>query len=73
MSCLEVAAATDAVLLIADAVNEAVDTLERPVFALQEDITARQLDDRIAANVTLIDYPGFVELAASHQIGRAHV
>ncbi|MCP1623847.1 sulfurtransferase complex subunit TusB [Pseudomonas nitroreducens] len=71
-SCLLLAGAEDGILLTGDAAyalqpnsKPAQDLLALPgsnaLFALQEDLQARGLDD-IPARVVAVDYPGFVEL-----------
>ena len=66
-SCLEVAAVDDSVLLIADAVSDAANPIDREIHALSNDLVSRSLTGSIAANVTLVDYAGFVDLVAGHQ------
>ena len=70
-SCLRVASAEDAILLIEDGVYGA---LNRPgdhplnvppkprVLALSEDLQARGIDTRLMEWIEIIDYDGFVEL-----------
>ena len=71
-SCLRAALADSTVLLIEDGVYAAVigtSILDSPsspprYCALRADIQARGLDALIRADVTLVDYTEFVELAA---------
>jgi len=76
-SCLRHAAAGDTVLLIEDGVygamrggaftprlQQALQSMR--VCALQPDVEARGIRDKLLAEVTLIDYGGFVDLAVEH-------
>jgi len=76
-SCLAHVKKGSAVLLIEDGVYAAVKgtasakALEAtmktiPVYALQPDIEARGLAGRVLDGVKLVDYGGFVDLAAEH-------
>lgn len=76
-TCLRVAAAGSAILLIEDAVYAAVDNgawAERlgaamgdvKVYVLQPDAEARGIQDSVMEGVTPVDYNGFVDLAAEH-------
>ena len=76
-SCLRAAAKGGALLLIEDGVyavvkNSAVETDLRgamagmPVYALQADVEARGLADRVIDGVKLVGYDGFVDLVAEH-------
>ncbi|EJG0913220.1 sulfurtransferase complex subunit TusB [Vibrio parahaemolyticus] len=62
----------DAVLLIEDAVYAAnpqqafSHVKHATVFALESDIQARGMANRISPSVTVVDYVGFVELTAKH-------
>jgi tRNA 2-thiouridine synthesizing protein B len=69
--CLRACSADDAILLIEDGVYAALadsDSVESlltktsAVYALQPDIAARGLTDRIASEIKAIDYDGFVQL-----------
>ena len=82
-SCLRVAVDGSAVLLIEDGVYAAMSGTESAgliteaaarlkVYALGPDIKARGIDeDRIAKGVQLVDYAGFVDLAAEHDTVQA--
>ena len=62
-SCIRIAATDDAVLLIEDGVYALLATLpDRAFYALQNDVEARGLSDRVPEQVKLIGYPEFVEL-----------
>lgn len=76
-SCLRAATKGGALLLIEDGVyaavkNSAVESSLRgamagmPVYALQPDIEARGLADRVMDGVKLVGYDGFVDLVAEH-------
>jgi tRNA 2-thiouridine synthesizing protein B len=76
-ACVRHAQQDASVLLIEDGVYAALagsitapllaETLARlSVYALQPDVEARGLGDRLAPGVKLVDYAGFVELVASH-------
>jgi len=72
--CLRVCGRDAAVLLIEDGVYAAlaggawIDALGavQHVYALAPDVAARGLEGRIAANVALVDYAGFVQLCCEH-------
>jgi len=74
-SCLRMALAGQAVLLIEDGVYAATtgtaiesqvsDAAKRlKLFALKPDIEARGLASRVLEGITLVDYGGFVDLVA---------
>ena len=76
-SCLRMAQAGSALLLIEDAVyaatvgstaeaglRQACDTLK--VFALQPDMDARGVTGKLIDGVTLVDYGGFVDLTVEY-------
>ena len=76
-SCLRIAQPGHALLLIEDAVYAAtVGTQAEPyvrqacanlkVYALQPDMDARGVTDRLIEGVTRIDYGGFVDLTVEH-------
>lgn len=76
-SCLRLAKPGSALLLIEDGVYAAqragdmaarIEAAlgEHKVFALQADIDARGLNDRLNPSVTLVDYDGFVQLATEY-------
>ena len=76
-SCLRVTGKGGALLLIEDGVyavvkNSAVESALRgamagmAVYALQPDIEARGLADRVMDGVKLVGYDGFVDLVAEH-------
>ena len=77
-SCLRVARAGSTVLLIEDGVYAALDGAQDPasieqamerlaIAALSPDLAARGLDTgRVRAGIVLVDYAGFVTLAATH-------
>jgi len=66
-SCLEVAADADTILLIEDGVYAAAVTPGRTMRALRDDVLARGLAERLAADVELADYDDFVGLVERHQ------
>ncbi len=82
-SCLRVATNGSAVLLIEDGVYAAMSDTESAalvteaakrlsLYALGPDIKARGIDEnRIAAGIQLVDYGGFVDLAAEHKTVQA--
>jgi tRNA 2-thiouridine synthesizing protein B len=76
-SCLRLAQAGSAVLLIEDAVYAATkgSTVEGKVreaaqklavYALAPDLEARGLKEAVMEGITLVDYGGFVDLVAGH-------
>ena len=76
-ACLRVAAPGNAVLLIEDAVYAAasngawVDRLNSAmgdikIYVLQPDAEARGIQDQVMDGVSMVDYNGFVDLAAEH-------
>lgn len=76
-SCLRLATQGSAVMLIEDAVYGATKgtTMESKVqgalgsvkvFALDADLQARGLADRVLEGVTVVDYGGFVDLVTEH-------
>lgn len=74
-ACLRLAADDDSLLLIEDGVYAAVRNLSGyrrlagragPCYALEDDVIARGLSDRIGAEIQLVDYAGFVELCEAH-------
>ncbi len=77
-SCLRVAKEGSSLLFIEDGVyavlkgttvspvvEEATKRLK--VYALTSDLEARGVKDRVMDGVHLVDYPGFVDLAAEHK------
>jgi len=77
-ACLRVAQRGGAVLLIEDAVYAATrgnaaetgikDALARlKICVLQPDLEARGMADRLIEGVVMVDYGGFVDLAAEHK------
>jgi sulfur relay protein TusB/DsrH len=66
-SCLEVAAESDTILLIEEAVHCALDKQPRPLIALRDDLESRELPTQLPDDTQLVDYPGFVDLVATHQ------
>lgn len=75
-ACLRLAADDDPLLLIEDGVYAAVHSLPGyrrlagragPCYALEDDVIARGLSDRIGAEIQLVDYAGFVELCEAHR------
>lgn len=66
--CLRMAGGQDAILLLENGVYAGVaDTApDRPLHALAVDVTARGLDERLGADVTVIDDAGFVALVETH-------
>jgi len=76
-SCLRLAKAGSALLLIEDAVYAAtqggaasssmVEALAKlKVYALQPDVDARGMAGKLVDGVTAVDYAGFVDLVAEH-------
>lgn len=76
-SCLRMAQSGSALLLIEDGVYAATAgsaaesrmhaACERiKVYALRPDMDARGVTGRLLEGVTLVDYPGFVDLAVAH-------
>jgi tRNA 2-thiouridine synthesizing protein B len=76
-SCLEHVRKGSAILLIEDGVYAAVkgtasarrlaETMKTiPVYALQPDVEARGMQNRVLDGVKLVDYGGFVDLVAEH-------
>ena len=64
-SCLGAAAADDVVLLIEDAVYAgASGDVDRTLHAVDVDVRARGIADKLSERVTVVTYAGFVELAA---------
>jgi len=81
-SCLAHATKGSAVLLIEDAVYAVVKggaaeaelklAMGRvDVYALGPDLEARGVKDRVIDGVKLVDYGGFVDLAAEHRINQS--
>ncbi|MDZ7825773.1 MAG: sulfurtransferase complex subunit TusB [Gammaproteobacteria bacterium] len=70
-ACLRSMAEGDALLLLEDGVYGALPVhpgpADSPCHALEEDVGARGLAGRLRADVTLVDYAGFVELVAAHE------
>jgi tRNA 2-thiouridine synthesizing protein B len=68
-ACLRVAAEDDAVLLLEDGVYAAARALapDRPLNALEIDVRARGLADRLAAQVDVVSDAQFVMLVESHR------
>jgi tRNA 2-thiouridine synthesizing protein B len=76
-ACLKHVLPGGAVILIEDGVYAAAretsvaaqmqDALKRmPIYALKPDIEARGMQNRVLEGVRLVDYAGFVDLAAEH-------
>jgi tRNA 2-thiouridine synthesizing protein B len=76
-TCLRMAQAGDALLLIEDGVYAATAgsateasmqaaCASLKVYALQPDMDARGVTPRLLTGVTLVDYGGFVDLAVEH-------
>lgn len=76
-SCLRVAQAGQALLLIEDGVIAATgqglgDAASRlKVYALAPDLAARGLAAKLAPGITAIDYAGFVDLVAEHSTSQS--
>lgn len=68
-ACISVAAERDAVLLLEDGVYAGVPVIapDRPLHALEPDVTARGLTRRLASHVRVIDDAQFVSLVEAHQ------
>lgn len=78
-SCIRVCTNQDGILLLEDGVYGAIESMPESnelqnlikkgvkVFALINDIKARGLDAKIAANINAIDYDGFVQLTLDHR------
>lgn len=78
-SCLKVCIESDGILLLEDGVFGAIisapgaDELQLliqhgvKVFALINDIKARGLEEKLAPNITLVDYNTFVQLTLAHR------
>ncbi|NIP15593.1 MAG: sulfurtransferase complex subunit TusB [Pseudomonadales bacterium] len=67
-SCLEAARDGDTILLLEDGVYAAASGApERPLHAIDIDVTARGLAERLHENVTLASYQEFVQLVENHQ------
>jgi len=57
---------------LADKANEALlKELSIPVYAVEADIEARGLANRIVAGITLVTYAGFVELVTEHKMTKS--
>lgn len=76
-SCLRLATKGSAVLLIEDAVYAATKgtaaaaklqaaMADLKIYALEPDLKARGVADRVLEGVQLVDYGGFVDLVAEH-------
>lgn len=75
-ACLRVCGTTATIVLIEDGVYAAIANSEpaqrlcaqaKTVFALQADIDARGLTNRIDPRIQIIDYAGFVQLCCEHE------
>lgn len=78
-SCLRVCAAQDAILLLEDGVfgaikqapcAEELDALISKglkVYAMESDIKARSLSDKLHPGITVTDYNGFVQLSLDYR------
>ncbi len=77
-SCLRLSKDGSAILLIEDGVYGALKDTKisadienamktKKVYALEPDIKARGVQDRVLDGITLIDYAGFVDLAAENK------
>ncbi|QKQ24364.1 sulfurtransferase complex subunit TusB [Candidatus Ruthia endofausta] len=75
-SCLNIIDDTSVILLIEDGVISAAKNTNTPmianlaaqgrVYALQGDVEARGISSKLADNIKLIDYAGFVDLVVEH-------
>jgi len=76
-SCLDNAAKDSAILLIEDGIYAALnnskvsdsmkDAMSRlTIYALEPDIKARGMGDKIMEGIKLVDYNGFVDLTVEH-------
>ncbi len=75
-ACLRVCGPNAAIILIEDGVYAALANSEtaqrlcaksKAIFALQSDIDARGLINRIEPGIKIIDYAGFVQLCCEHE------
>lgn len=68
--CLTLCAAGDAIVLIEEGVytiaDSALKEIEQPVYALQADLQARGLSDKVPATVQIINDDEFVALTIKH-------
>lgn len=63
-SCCRTLASGDPLLLLEDGVYAVLGELpQNPLYALQGDLQARGLMDKVPPQVTVVDYPEFVQLA----------
>ncbi|CAC9612786.1 tRNA 5-methylaminomethyl-2-thiouridine synthase subunit TusB [uncultured Gammaproteobacteria bacterium] len=75
-SCLNTIDDSSVILLIEDGVISAAKNTKSPmlanlaaqgrVFALQGDVEARGISSKVADNIKLVDYAGFVDLVVEH-------
>ena len=65
-ACLEVAHPEDGILLIQDAIYAGVNDFDRRLFAIDEDVRARGLQDRLHPSTELASYADFVDLVVAH-------
>ncbi len=75
-SCLNTIDNTSVILLIEDGVISAAKNTNSPmiadlaaqgrVYALQGDVEARGISSKLADNIKLVDYAGFVDLVVEH-------
>jgi tRNA 2-thiouridine synthesizing protein B len=81
-SCLRLAKDGQALLLTEDGIYAATAaaatasgiaaaTGRLKVYALQPDVQARGMAGKLAANITAIDYAGFVDLVAEHSTSQS--
>lgn len=66
-ACLRVARADDVILLIEDGVYAGVCRHDRPLLAIDTDVRARGLGDRLDSAVSVMTYADFVDLVVAHQ------
>ena len=81
-SCLKHAVKGSSILLIEDGIYAAVKGGEisekvskamgdLTIYALEPDIKARGMHDKVLDGIKLVDYNGFVELAATHNAAQS--
>lgn len=66
-ACLKVAVPEDTILLIEDGVYSGIHSYDRPLLAIDTDVRARGLSERLDRTVSVKTYADFVELVVRHQ------